>query len=291
MTESLFPEDDEARARAAREREEAEAAERLRWAQHDADFTPPDAARLGAWAVRRYLVPLVASLPEQRSLPGLWPRRILGPCAGAGTWLAAAREFFPEAELRALDIREEERPHLEHHVGRDNVEIADFTKWRPVKGEAPDLILDNLPFKYALDFLQAGVEVLADGGLAVWFCRLTLGDAEDVKAWLADHPYCARLEFVDRLKFRVGINPSTGKPWGVDNVGYKLIAFHKVYRPDTYLGKRLPSLPTESRRWRKTRDGRDIRPGTEYLHPDAEPSLWTPPALNAGERATSNQTS
>lgn len=32
-----------------RELAEAEAAQRRRWAEHDADFTPPDVCRLGAW--------------------------------------------------------------------------------------------------------------------------------------------------------------------------------------------------------------------------------------------------
>lgn len=249
-----------------REREAAELAQRVRWAEHDADFTPPDVARLGAWAVKRYAV--------QR------PRRILGPCAGAGVWLAACREFFPDAELRAMDIREEERPHLAHHAGEAHVQIGDFLRWQPERDEdRPDLILDNLPFKLALEFLSHGLDVLAPGGLMFWFVRLTLGDRDAVNDWLTAHPYAYRFEYVDRFKFRVGMNPKTGEPWGVDSTGYKLLGFRKGFEPETYLGKRLPSLPPESRRWRKTRAGLDVRPGTEYMHgPDAlESSLWTPP--------------
>lgn len=262
---SLFPEDDSARAREQAEREAAELAQRLRWAEHDADFTPPDACRLGAWGVRRHL--------------GLHPRRVLGPCAGAGPWLVAARETWPDAELRAMDIRAEERPHLVHHVGEANVRIGDFLAWSPADDERPDLILDNLPFKFAREFIAHGLDVLAPGGWACWFVRMTLGDAEDVRLAFERHMFAWALDYVDRLKFRVGINPKTGKPYGVDSVGYRILAFHKSYRPEGYIGRRLPSLPTESRRWRKTRDGRDIRPGTEYLYaPDEiEPVLWTPP--------------
>jgi hypothetical protein len=261
----LFPLDEAARAASEAKRLAAELEQRRRWAQHDADFTPPDVARLGAWAVRKYLVPR--------------PRLILGPCAGAGVWLAAAREFFPGAQLRAMDIREEERPHLEHHAGAGNVEIGDFTRWTPAPSERPNMIIDNLPFKFALEFLQAGIEVLADDGVAVWFVRLTLGDRDAVNDWLERHPYKARFEYVDRFKFRVGVNPETGQKWGVDTCGYKLLAFHKSEKPDTYLGKRLPSLPPASRRWRRTLDGRDVRPGTEYLHrPDELEPAWVLPS-------------
>lgn len=271
---SLFPEDDEARANREREQAEAEAAQRRRWAEHDADFTPPDVCRLGAWAVRRYIF----NARQLQRICGR-PARILGPCAGAGPWLAACREFFPEAELRAMDIREEERPHLTHHVGAENVQIGDFLQWKPEEHERPDLILDNLPFKLALEFLRHGQDVLAPGGVAVWFVRLTLGDRDAVNDWLEANPYSHRFEFVDRFKFRVGINPKTGEPWGVDSTGYKMLAFVKGARADTYVGKRLPSLPAESRRWRKTRTGEDVRPGTEYTHKgdELEPSLWTPP--------------
>jgi len=274
---SLFPEDDEARAAREREHAEAEAAQRRRWAEHDADFTPPDVCRLGAWAVRRYIL---ANLQRAMRIRRRKRLRILGPCAGAGPWLAACREFFPEAELRAMDIREEERPHLAHHVSAENVQIGDFLQWRPATvDDMPDLILDNLPFKLALEFLQHGQDVLAPGGIAVWFVRLTLGDRDAVNNWLEANRYSHRFEFVDRFKFRVGINPKTGEPWGVDSTGYKLLGFTEGEAPDTYVGKRLPSLPPESRRWRKTRAGLDVRPGTEYMHgPDElEPSLWMPP--------------
>lgn len=258
----LFAEDEAARAEAEAKRLAAELEQRRRWAEHDADFTPPDVCRLGAWAVREII--------------GLRPRRILGPCAGGGAWLAASREFFPDAELHAQDIREEEREHIEHHVGaKARVRIGDFIANPPRC--APDLILDNLPFKYALDFMQQGIDELADGGWAVWFVRQTLGDADAVNEFFERHPYAYELDYVDRFKFRVGINPENGKPWGVDNVGYKLIAFHKTYKPRMHLGKRLPSLPPDSRRWRKTRAAIDVRPGTEYMHADIEPPAWSPP--------------
>lgn len=271
----LFTEDEAARAEAEAKRLAAELEQRRRWAEHDADFTPPDVCRLGAWAVRKYIWDRVLrAMRIRRRKRG----RILGPCAGAGPWLAACREFFPEAELRAMDIREEEREHLAHHVGAENVQIGDFLQWRPeTDDERPDLILDNLPFKYALEFLQHGQDVLAPGGVAVWFVRLTLGDRDAVNDWIEANPYSHRFEFVDRFKFRVGINPETGKPWGVDNVGYKMLGFTEGEHPETYTGKRLPSLPPESRRWRKTRAGIDVRPGTEYLHADIEPSAWSPP--------------
>jgi len=249
---SLFPLDDAARAEEERQQREAELAERLHWAEHDADFSPPDVPRLGCYALRHVV--------------GLRPASILGPCAGAGAWITAAQETWPEAQVYAVDIRAEERPHLERHVGAEHVRIGDFLT-TPPPGPAPELIVDNLPFSDALEFMQRGLDVLAPGGFAAWFVRLTLGDAEEVKAWLAAHPFAWQLDFVDRFKFRVGINPKTGKPWGVDSTGYKLIVFHKAPRwSPVFYGLRLPSLPPASRRWRKTLDGVDIRPGTEYIH-------------------------
>lgn len=257
MTLSLFGEEP---SESAEEKRERLLEERRYLAQFDADPTPPDVARLGARGLE-VVCGVVA------------PERILCPCAGAGSWVAAAGEVWPKAALSAMEIRPEEEPHLQHHVaGRGEAVIGDFLSYTP-PGKRPNLILDNIPFKHALDFLAHGLDVVAPGGYVAWFVRMTLGDADAVNDWLEANPPTGKLEFVDRYKFRAGINPETMKPWTVDNCGYKLLVFKQGSRPFCYIGKRLPSLPPESRRWRKTLStGADIRPGTEYLYgADVEP--------------------
>lgn len=73
---------------------------------------------------------------------GIRPRRILDPSAGSGSWGRAAAVVWPDAELVALEPREQEAPGLRHVYHR--VVVGRF-------GEADvggpyDLLLGNPPF-------------------------------------------------------------------------------------------------------------------------------------------------
>lgn len=113
------------------------------------------------------------------------------------------------------------------------------------------------------------------GGLVAFVCRLTWGDKPEAdRLWR--FPFAlSTFEFAGRWRFRVGINPKTGKKYGVDSVGYRLLVWR---RPSGWMdpkpmqiqfipGHRLDPLPAACRRWRKTKAGLWVKPGTEYLHP------------------------
>ncbi len=68
-----------------------------RRAAFDVDYTPA--------AIPRQVYEVLA--PELGAV-----RRILCPAAGAGVWAMVAREFWPEAFITAVEIREEERENL-----------------------------------------------------------------------------------------------------------------------------------------------------------------------------------
>jgi hypothetical protein len=104
-------------------------------------------------------------------------------------------------------------------------------------------------------------------------CRLTWGDKPEAdRLWRPPFALTSVMEFAGRWRFRVGLNPKTGKPYGVDSVGYRLLIWRRdelqpVERVLSIPSHRLEPLPAACRRWCKTKAGLWVKPGTEYLHP------------------------
>jgi hypothetical protein len=72
-------------------------------------------------------------------------RRVLVPAAGSGPWAQAARERWPDANITAVEIREEEREPLARWC--DTVITADIREAAPMlRPGSLDLVADNPPF-------------------------------------------------------------------------------------------------------------------------------------------------
>ena len=224
---------------------------------HEADLTPPDMAAQACWELAR----IIAA-----------PKRILDPTAGAGCFPMAASKQWPNAHITGCEAREEEERHLEtwcdvHHMGdffcfaQDGEDDKGF-----------DLVLTNPPFTLIPDLLRACLGLVRPGGLVAFLCRMTFGDSEEADPlFRAPFHLAHALEFAGRWRFRVGRNPKTGKPYGVDSVGYRLLVWRRPISTTervfgTILMRKLDPLPLASRRWRKTESGLWVKPGTEYLH-------------------------
>lgn len=268
----LFPADREA-AELETQRLAAELVQHDRMRVHEADLSPPDMAGQACWALARYL-------------PCPPPRRILDPTAGAGCFPMAARAQWPGAHITGCEAREEEERHLEawcdaHHMGdffcfaEDGEDDKSF-----------DLVITNPPFSLIPLLLPACLSLVRPGGHVAFVVRLTYGDNPETDAtWRRPFLLLHAFEFAGRWRFRTGLNPKTGKPYGVDSVGYRLLVWTKpasfsgVHREDIQY-RRLDPLPATSRRWRKTRGGLWVKPGTEYQHEgDLEalpPVPWRP---------------
>mgnify|MGYP003418051992 FL=1 len=222
---------------------------------HEADLTPPDMAAQSCWELARILAA---------------PKRILDPTAGAAVFPAAARAQWPGVYLEGCEARIEEEPHLAHNC--DRYYIGDFFNiYQDGAGEPFDLVLTNPPFTLIPELLRACLGLVRPGGLVAFLCRMTFGDSEEADPlFRAPFHLAHALEFAGRWRFRVGRNPKTGKPYGVDSVGYRLLVWRRPIGVERILGtilmRKLDPLPLASRRWRKTASGLWVKPGTEYLH-------------------------
>jgi SAM-dependent methyltransferase len=277
----LFPADREA-AELEAQRLAAELVQHDRMRVHEADLSPPDMAGQACWAIETDM---------GLRWDGKGPARVLDPTAGAGCFPMAVRAQWPGAHIIGCEARAEEQPHLAHHC--DQHVIGDFFEEPLHETESFDLVITNPPFTLIAELLPRCLELVRPGGLVAFVCRLTWGDKPEAdRLWRLPFRLTAVFEFAGRWRFRVGLNPKTGKPYGVDSVGYRLLVWRRPTgsrldpldpeptRIMSYSGSRLDLLPAACRRWRKTRGGLWVKPGTEYLHQgDLEalpPMPWRP---------------
>lgn len=258
----LLFEADRAAAEAEVERAAAELVQHDRMRVHEADISPPDMAGQSCWSLAKYI-------------PGCGVgqvRRVLDPTCGSGAFPQAARLQWPGVEIVGCEAREEERPHVAANC--DRYAMGDFFLAPPelVPDGSFDLVVTNPPFTLIPLLLPRCLELVKPGGHVAFVCRLTFGDSEEADPlWRRPYLLLYAHEFAGRWRFRIGINPKTKKPYGVDSVGYRLLIWHRpslpcaVYRDDIQY-RRLDLLPKECRRWRKTAAGVWVKPGTEYQH-------------------------
>lgn len=204
--------------------------------------------------------------------PELGPvRRILIPAAGSGPWAAEARERWPDAEITAVEIREEERPTLLDVC--DRVITADIREARGLLRAPFDLVADNPPFslltigrcpharltpqgrcldcgerKAQAEALRAYVAnlrpLLAPGGLLALYWLDDLGQratGEDARAlWDLHRPlYQMRVQPVEHREGR-----------GVDLRSYSVWVWDREPVPcRRWSTWDLPALPKSARRW------------------------------------------
>ncbi len=110
-----------------------------RRALFDVDYTPPPVAgQIIDRVTWGWLVPDVERGDQELHKP-----KILGLGSGAGVWEMELRKRFSQAHITAVEIREEERPHLECWC--DEVIIGDIEIVEPELGQY-DLVIGNIPF-------------------------------------------------------------------------------------------------------------------------------------------------
>ena len=243
---------------------------------HEADFTP-----LGV--IRQFFAALDEQAMGDFHLDRV--RTFLDLTAGAGAYGLVAREALPNVEqLVAIEAREEERPHLERHFTEVHVgdTLAIMQRFAD-EGRRFDLIATNPPFSLitrivplAYELLQPRVrsrepsDRLQDGHLAL-LCRTQAFQAAEHYDFMREWCPFAQLRVGGRVKFRTGLNPKNGKPYGADSCDYSHLVWdrwglewlHQQLEHDDEAANtprwethQLPPLPAEDRAW-------TIRPGTE----------------------------
>lgn len=226
-------------------RTDMRAAERRRWREHDAWFTPGDVAE--------QVLRGVADL-------GVAPATILDLGAGAGVWGQRAAFVWPAARRRAVELRAEERPHLERWY--HEVSIGDFRDMAP---PAVDLVIGNFAFHLMIEKLRWALE------RARWALTIVpagFGAEERAEQLLLTAPPSDALRLSGRIAFLdIAVDGTTRA--GTDFQHHEALLWRRDRAPGvgwhTHL---LPPLPASSRRW-LVRPGEELtpRPLSVHFHP------------------------
>lgn len=243
-----------------------DAPDRDRWADHDADFTPPLVVRQGLTAIA--------------SLLGM-PSRVWDPAAGAGIfgqvagslWRAKLEDLGVPLQLYANEVREEERPHLARHY--DTIAIADATTSPACADRSVAAVATNPPWNLWPSIARAGLRALDHRGWMALLGPVSWGasfEGAEALDLFVETPPILELRIPGRIRYRTGTNPRTGRAYGSD---HRKCAWW-VWAPDArelvrsaVAGMRpaaiahwttavLPALPAEALRW-------TVRPGEGEL--------------------------
>lgn len=224
--------------------------ERLR--KHEADFTP-----------RPVIRQLLEHAPSYAGWNGCYagwngcPTWVCDPAAGAGAWcmeMRAAWEGGPswpgagDFECVAIELREEEREHLERHA--DEVHIGDAIAWATdYKGKTFDVAATNPAFSLFADYVDAFLPICHDVWLFAPVDAMVRG--EEPSKWLA-----ANAKWVRHVLWVPG-GISFRAEGGQDFRQYGLWMFSNQESSSRgWPVTLLPRLPGHDRRW-------VTRPGTE----------------------------
>ena len=228
--------------------------ERLR--EHEADLTPAGVVdQFFAWLCDGVSMrPFDASKVEE----------ILDPAAGAGVYGMVARKYFPRARFTAIELREEERPHLERwydevHIGNALDVLARFA----AEGRRFGVISTNPAFTLFGDYARLGKQLLvqdpaAPGVLALLYLT-QWGQAREHWPLITETRPSAQVRVGGRVGFRGRGNGSDARDYS--HYVWSLRQAITLDEEGEVAGvswdtHQLPPLPKDARTW-------TVRPGTE----------------------------
>jgi len=229
-----------------------------RWDKYSAWFTPPDVAEQGCWAAAQV---------------GVSPETVIDLGAGAGSILSRAPHVWPRAHLAALEIREEERPHLDRWA--HEVVIGDFREvvnlGLDCGGGGPRLLIGNPPYGASDDdeaddlttqALHWGFRVLSPGDWILFLLRKSYEEGEAASHFFSPASEGGRSPLCDfrvqgRAQFRRGVNAAGNRLSG-DFIGHRWVLWRVGVHPQFWKSAALPPLPSSSLSYA-------IRPGTELV--------------------------
>lgn len=185
--------------------------------------------------------------------------RVADLFAGAGSWTLGVRKAAEalglKPEITAVEIREDDRIHLERHA--DRVIIGDYSM---IKDHEPyDIIIGNPAFKAWGPAIRMVIDTpcITKSGIAVALVHNGLGQrGEEGSLLFETHGPKEQWRITGPVSFRVGLNPKNGKEYGADARDYSLWVWERKC-PKEWKTKNLPRLSSAEREW-------VVRPGTEW---------------------------
>jgi len=215
--------------------------ERLRL--HEADFTPRPVVRQCLRAAREH--------SPWRSVTKTGELRIVDGAAGAGVWAQEAWRMFPMASVVAVELREEETPHLMRHQQRLEIDviIGDFFALSHKDMGEPDILATNPAFSRFCDYVDRCIEF----GMGAWLYApidIKLRGAEGCEWW------DSRKKWLREVLVTAGPVGFRGRGGGSDNRVMALWVFSPDASDRPTKFEILPLLEGKDRRW-------VTRPGTE----------------------------
>lgn len=205
------------------------------WLLHDAWFTPGDVAE----QVLRGIAAL-----------GVQATSIIDLGSGAGVWLQRAAFVFPQARRIAVEIRHEERPHLERWA--DEIHVGDF---RDLDLPPVDLVVGNFAFKWMEAKLRWS---LARARHVVSIAPASVGTEEGMEDLLRRRPPTDSLRLAGRIAFMYGVS---------DFQHHEALLWGPPGEHQAWTTHPMPLLPPGSRRW-------IVRPGEELTPRPLAPMFW-----------------
>lgn len=137
--------------------------------------------------------------------------KILEPSAGNGNIIRALRERGYSNRIDAVEIRPEEREHLEALA--DGIVFGDFIEYEPET--LYDVIIGNPPYSMAQEFVDKSLSLLAPGGLLIFLLRTAFLESEKRFAWWQDHQLSGLYTLHKRPKFTGKGTDATSYSWFV----------------------------------------------------------------------------
>ena len=242
-----------------------------RWDLFSAWFTSGDLGEQGCWAARQV---------------GVEPDVVIDVGAGAGGICSRVRHVWPDARVVAIEVRGEERKHLERWA--DDVLICDFRELRPdhpaLRGKRR-LVLGNPPYGPSDDdepddlttqTLRWAFGLLTPLDWIHFLLRKSYEEGEEASRFFRAEEEggfspVADFRIPSRANFRRGVN-GAGKPLSGDFIGHRWVTWRPGCHRWFWRSATLPLLPASSMSWA-------TRPGTEpvagRLYPGFRPRFPT----------------
>ncbi len=140
--------------------------------------------------------------------------KILEPGAGSGSFINVIKEFYPDKEITAIEIRKEEKENLSKLS--NEVKIEDFLNISNT--QKYNIIIGNPPYSQAKEFIEKSLELLSDNGILIFLLRTAFLESKSRYDFWQRNPLSRLYTLSKRPSF-------TGK--GTDSASYSWFMWDK----------------------------------------------------------------